>query len=103
MAKLKMNLGDLVEDTHKVFRDSAYTAGFVLSYLGLEYIDQHFFGSSITPNLPPDTKLFSLECALYVSQAVCTFGTIIKGCSTAYNTLKIPAKLLTGKYFKKKH
>lgn len=99
---ITVKLEDMLEDVVNAGRHGMYTVGFGLSFLGLEYIDQCVFGGSVSPNISPETKLWSKEFALYASQWVCAFGTVIESIRFAYNTLAVPVKLCAGKYFEKK-
>lgn len=96
---VRLKLEDMFGDGVNTCKHGAYTVGFALSFLGLEYIDDHFLGGSVTPNLPPDTKLLSKDFAFFASQWLCAWGIVIESLRFGYNALAIPTKFVTGKYF----
>ena len=101
--KYKFDGIGLLEDIVESGKAGIHTAGFALSYLGLEYINEKFLGNSMQVPLPGDTPIFSSEFGLYAAQLSCVLGTGIEGIRFAYNGVKVPVKLVVGKYFKRNY
>mgnify|MGYP001574843267 CR=1 FL=1 len=97
--KYKLDGIRLLEDIVGTGKAGIYTAGFALSFLGLEYINEKLLGNSIHIPPPRDTPIFSVEFGFYATQYACFFGTGIEGIRTVYNAVKVPVKLVAGKYF----
>jgi hypothetical protein len=97
--KYKLNTSGLLEDVVNTGKAGIHTAGFALSFLGLEYINEKFLSNSI--QIPPsgDTQIFSSEFGFYAAQFTCFLGTGVEGIRCAYNTVKVPVKLVAGRYF----
>jgi hypothetical protein len=99
--KYKFSKTKLLEDIIDTGKAAAYTTGCALSFLGLEYINQNVLQNPIQIPLPNNTPILSQEFGLYAAQLTCVLGTGIEGINTIYNAIKIPTKIITGKYFKK--
>src|SRR3989344_5803981 len=90
----------LLEDLVKTGKAGINTAGFALSFLGLEYLNEKYLGNSMP--ISPENSSSPAEFVISAAQIVCFFGTSIEGVKCAYNTFKIPFKLVSGKNYNKK-
>ncbi len=96
---------ELLEDIIKTGKNGITTTGFTLSFLGLEYINENYFNNSLQITPPNNTLVFSSEflsyAGFYTAECICLAGTLVEGISFAYNVVKVPIKLTTGKYLKR--
>jgi hypothetical protein len=99
--KYKLKGKELLEDLVDTGKKGIYTAGFGLSFLGLQYINENVLKNPVSFPLPENINIFSHEFAFYAVSGICFWGTVIESISFAYDTVKIPLKAISGKYIKK--
>ena len=97
--KYKFKGVEFLEDIIDTGITGMNTVGFTLSFLGLQYINEKYYGGTLpAPPLPGDTLILSKEFGFYAAEMACVCGTLFEGVRFAYNALKVPAKIVSGKY-----
>jgi hypothetical protein len=85
-----------LDDLLEVGEEGARSVGLALSAFGLQYVNERFWGNSLQNTGDPRTLAeFGYQLAL----CACAFCSIIEGVDCAYDILRIPVRLVTGKYF----
>lgn len=99
--KYKFKTSEFFDDIGKTSKAISRSVTYGLCFLGLEYVNEKFLGSSMHV-FKKDTPLFSSEVAFAFTQCLLLIGTAFEAIDFSYNAIRTPGKFLTGQYFKKK-
>ena len=88
---------ELLEDIVTSGKSAVYAAGSALSFVGLQYLNDHYWHTGMPMDQIP---LFSqkAEVSFYLANLTCVLGAAYNSVATAYYALKVSLKLVSGEY-----
>jgi len=91
----------VLDDVVEAATAGIHSVGLALAFFGLAYINEEYLGNSMQIPPPDGTPVFSTEFAFFAAQISCFLGAGISGAKFVYDSVRVPARFVTGKYFKK--